>query len=89
MRRRVSSGYLGFFILFLIINVAPRILRAFTQNSEGLAWGFPDIGNITNYLGGASIITVVLYFAWVLIGANINPIDKHEKELRIPEIRDE
>ena len=89
MRRRVSSGYLGFFILFLIINVAPRILRAFTQNSEGLAWVFPDIGNITNFLGRASIITVVLYFAWVLIGPNINAIDKHEEELRIPEIRDE
>jgi len=78
MRNRQSGGYLAFFILFLIINVAPTIYRAITQNSENLAEAFSDVGSLTNYLGAGALIAVILYFFWAQLGSNENSVTKDE-----------
>lgn len=88
MRGRQSGGYLAFVILFLIIRVAPTIYRALTQNPEGLASGFFDVGELTKYLGGGATIAVVLYFVWAQVSSNVRVIDNDDDEIDATQNRD-
>ena len=81
MRSRSSVGYIAFIIVFIIINGAPVIFRAFTEDPEGLVGVFSDVGDLTKYLGGGAIIAAVLYFVWTQIGPNVRKIDNNDDEI--------